>query len=187
MEDQTNENPIKPEENLQTKIFKEIISAIKILVFAALLAYGLNHFVLVNAMVPTGSMEPTIMTGDRVIAFRHSYLFSDPNRLDIVVFDSPTRPDMLYIKRIIGLPGEEIFMENGNVYINGELLDDASFTKEPFRGTHGPFFVGESQFFVLGDNRNNSEDSRFWANPFIPQEDIVGRAIFKYFRGVGLL
>ena len=165
----------------------EIIGLLKSLVFAAFLAFCLNRFVLVNAMVPTGSMEPTIMTGDRVIAFRHSYLFSDPNRLDIIVFNSPTREGYLYIKRIIGLPGEEVLLENGNVYIDGVLLDDSGFVKEDFIGNFGPFVVEEGSFFVLGDNRNNSEDSRRWDNPFIPQEDIVGRAIFKYFRGVGLL
>jgi len=167
---------------------KEIISWIKALASAALLALFLNNFVLVNAKVPTGSMEDTIMPGDRVVAFRHSYLFSDPDRFDIIVFRTPAGGDTLYIKRIIGLPGEQIKLQNGNIYIDGNLLEgDEQFAKEDFRGAFGPFDIGEGEFFVLGDNRNNSEDSRFWARPFVLEENIVGRAIFKYFRGFEIL
>ena len=163
---------------------KELLSWIKAILTAAVIAYVVQNFVIVNAMVPTGSMENTIMSNDRVIAFRLSYLFNDPSRFDIIVFRNPDNPDLLYIKRIIGMPGETIMITGGNVYIDGEeLVEDAQFIKEEFFGTFGPFTAGDGEFFVLGDNRNRSEDSRAWDNPFVPEDLIVGRAVFKYFRG----
>ncbi|MCL2611229.1 MAG: signal peptidase I [Defluviitaleaceae bacterium] len=161
---------------------KEILSWIKAIVFAGIVAFFINNFVLVNAKVPSGSMEPTIETNDRVIAFRFSYLWSEPRRFDIVVFNTP-HSDVLYIKRIIGLPGETIRIHAGFVYVDGVRLMDDTFAEELIIGDFGPFYVGDDQFFVLGDHRNNSSDSRTWAIPFVHREDIVGRAAFKYFRG----
>ncbi|MCL1996694.1 MAG: signal peptidase I [Defluviitaleaceae bacterium] len=157
---------------------------------AAVIAFFVNNFVIVNAMVPTGSMETTIMTNDRLMAFRWSYLFNSPSRFDVVVFHNPNRPPDhdLYIKRIIGMPGETVLVANGRVYIDGEFLEeDATFIKEDFFGNHGPFLVGENEFFVMGDHRNGSSDSRFWENPFVPEDLIVDRAVFKYFRGFEML
>lgn len=171
-------------ENNKTSFKEELFSWLKAIIFALVIVIFIQNFVIVNAMVPTGSMENTIMTNDRVIASRLSYLFNDPERFDIIVFRNPNNPDVLYIKRIIGLPGETIMLDNGNVYINDEILiEDSEFIKEDFLGTWGPFFVGENEFFVLGDNRNSSLDSRSWENPFVPKDLVVGRAIFKYFRG----
>ena len=163
-------------------IRKEIISWVKAFAFAAIVATFINNFVLVNARVPSGSMEPTIQTNDRVIAFRLSYLFSEPRRFDIIVFDPP-HADELYIKRVIGLPGEIIRIHSGFVYVDGVRLMDDNFADALIIGDFGPFYVGEDQFFVMGDHRNNSSDSRTWALPFVERSDIVGRAAFKYFRG----
>jgi signal peptidase I len=133
-------------------------------------------------------MESTIMTNDRVVAFRLSYLFSEPSRFDIIVFRNPDDPDVLYIKRIVGMPGETIMIENGNVYIDGvHLVEDRQFIKEEFFATSGPFTAGEGEFFVLGDNRNRSEDSRAWDTTFVSEDLIVGRAVFKYFRNFEIL
>ena len=167
-----------------SKLKSEIISWTKTIIIAIICALFLNNFVIVNAKVPTGSMGNTIIPNDRVVAFRLSYTFSDPDRFHIVVFRNPDQEELLYIKRIIGLPGESLQIINGNIYINGELLeDDKQFIKEPFFGYWGPFEIPEGKFFVLGDNRNNSEDSRAWETTFVPEENVVGRAIFKYFRG----
>ena len=167
---------------------EELISWAKAIAVAGVVAFVVNNFIIVNAMVPTGSMHTTIMTDDRIVAFRLSYLFNEPERFDIVVFENPANRDVLFIKRIIGLPGETVLVSGGSVYINGEpLLEDAQFIKEPFDGHAGPFVVGEGQYFVLGDNRNNSDDSREWANPFVPSENILGRAVFQYFPRFSIL
>lgn len=172
----------------KNSIYEEIISWAKAIITAGIIAFFVNNFVIVNAMVPTGSMESTIMSNDRVVAFRLSYLFSSPSRFDIIVFRNPNNESLLYIKRIIGMPGETVMLSNGNVYINGTILEeDSTFIKEPFFGEFGPFIVGENEYFVLGDNRNRSEDSRSWENPFVPEDLILGRAVFKYFRGFEIL
>ena len=173
---------------MKEEIKAEIISWVKTIFFAIVFALVITNFVIVNAQIPTGSMESTIIPNDRIVAFRLSYMFSSPNRFDIVVFENPEREEVLYIKRIIGLPGETLQIINGEVYINGELLaEDEDFRKEPFHGSWGPFEIPEGEFFVLGDNRNNSADSRTWRITFVPEGNIIGRAIFKYFRGFELL
>ncbi|MCL1925163.1 MAG: signal peptidase I [Defluviitaleaceae bacterium] len=167
--------------NKKETIIKELWSWAKAIIFAIIIATTINNFVIVNATVPSGSMEPSIQINDRVVAFRFSYLFSDPRRFDIIVFNAP-HSQVLYIKRIIGLPGETIRIHAGFVYVNGVRLVEDTFPDELIIGDFGPFYVGEEQFFVLGDHRNNSSDSRSWANPFVSRSDIVGRAVFKYFR-----
>jgi len=174
------------------KTLTEIFSFAKIIVVAAVFALFLNNFVLVNAKIPSGSMENTIMTGDRVVAFRLSYLFSSPGRFDIVVFPNPDNTDELNIKRIIGMPGETVRIFDGDVFINGEILEEASnFAKQNYNsffwGDFGPYNVPYDRFFVLGDNRNNSTDSRHWYNTTVAEDQIIGRAVFKYFRNLQLL
>ncbi|MCL2373417.1 MAG: signal peptidase I, partial [Defluviitaleaceae bacterium] len=142
----------------------------------------LNTFVIVNAVVPTGSMQGTIRENDRVIAFRLSYMFSQPQRFDIIVF---RRPDSayLYVKRIIGMPGETVNMQDGRVYINDAVtpLRDG-FVHGEITGNYGPFHIPEGYYFVLGDYRTNSGDSRWWAT-HVSAESIQGRVIFRYFPG----
>lgn len=160
----------------------------------AAIAFGLSVFlnsaVVVNALIPTGSMEGTIHPGDRVIGSRLAYSEKDPERFDVVVFKYPDDESILYVKRIVGLPGDVVDIKNGKVYINGnkDPLDD-SFIPEPMNGSYGPYQVPENSFFLLGDNRNNSNDSRFWKNTFVKKEQIVGKAIFCYWpiKHIGLI
>ena len=163
---------------------KELFSWIKTIVIAVVLAVFITNFIIVNAKVPSGSMENTIMTDDRIIASRLTYLFGDPQRGDIVVFKFPDDPQQktLYVKRIIGLPGETVEIIDGKVYIDGaeEPLDD-SFTKEVPVGTYGPFEVPEDSYFMMGDNRNNSSDSRFWENKYVKRDKILGKVFLRYF------
>jgi len=167
---------------------KEIISWAKVIVFAVLAAYLINSFVLVNASVPTGSMEYTIMTGDRIVAFRLSYVFSEPQRFDIVVHRFPDDEETLFIKRIIGVPGDTVEIINGQVFLNGDLEPlDEPFKRGVPQGNFGPFFVPENSYFMLGDNRNQSSDSREWINKFVHEDQILGRAIFGYFPRFKLL
>ena len=145
------------------------------------IAFLLGHFVYINARVPSGSMEETIMTGDRVFGNRLAYIKDDPERFDIVIFKYPDDPSQLFVKRVIGLPGETVNIVDGKVYINDseEPLDD-SFCPETPEGSFGPYTVPEGCYFMLGDNRNNSSDARFWNNTYLKRENVIAKAVFKY-------
>lgn len=163
--------------SLKEDIFQWIIT----IAAAILLAMFLNHFIVVNAQIPSGSMENTISPGDRVFGNRLSYTFSDPERFDIIIFKYPDDETQLFIKRIIGLPGETVEIHDGHVFINGSTtpLDDVTI-KEPMKGSFGPYTVPEDCYFVMGDNRNNSKDSRFWLNTFVSRDQIEGKAFLRY-------
>lgn len=142
--------------------------------------------VLINAYIPSESMETTLMTGDRVIGNRLAYKFgNDPERFDVIIFNAPDNKPGFYIKRIIGMPGEKVTIKDGKVYINdsSEPLDD-SFIKEDMDEEDDMVFnVPEDSYFMLGDNRNESEDSRYWDYSYVPRSDIVAKASFRYWKG----
>lgn len=160
---------------------KEFLQWAAAIILAAAVAIAADHFLIVNAQIPSGSMENTIMPGDRIIGNRLSYAFADPERFDIIIFRYPDDESQLFIKRIVGLPGETVEITDGKIYIDGsaEPLDDVE-TKEPTSGTFGPYKVPEDSYFVMGDNRNNSLDSRFWENTFVSRDEILGKAVFRY-------
>ncbi len=161
------------------KIIKEILSWVMIFVFAIIAANLIKRYIIFNVEVPTGSMENTIMIGDKASTFRLAYLFSDPKRGDIVVFPYPDNEEMDYIKRIIGLPGETIEGRDGLVYINGKPLKEDYVTAK-LDSDFGPYTVPEDCYFMMGDNRNNSADSRYWNNKYLTRDKIEGKAILKY-------
>ncbi|MDD6571896.1 MAG: signal peptidase I [Thermoflexaceae bacterium] len=172
-------------ENTEHSILKELFSYVKILCVAVILALLINNYVIVNASVPTGSMNNTIMEGDRLIGFRLSYLFSEPKRGDIIIFKYPDDTSQKFVKRIIGLPGDIVEIkreENGvNVYVNGVILNEP-YLKEEMRSVQDYLFiVPNDSYFVMGDNRNDSKDSRFWENTYVPKDYIIAKAIFKYY------
>lgn len=169
-------------------IIDETISWIKTIVFAVIFAIIITTFLIVNARVPSGSMENTVMTGDRLIANRLSYIFKEPERFDIVVFKFPDDESKLYIKRIIGLPGDTVEIRNNEIYINGSdvPLEDG-FVKGQMDTNDAVYEVPEDSYFMMGDNRNNSSDSRYWNEKFVNEKKILGKAIFKYFPRLELL
>lgn len=130
-------------------------------------------------LVPTGSMEGTIMSGDIVFATRYNISADEIKRYDILIFippDNPDNSDETYIKRVIELPGETIEIKNGKVYADGIELD-SSFVKNPMnRKGDGTYVVPEGCYFFMGDNRNQSRDSRFWIEKYVPLENIKGKA-----------
>ena len=137
-----------------------------------------NKVLMLN-LIPSGSMEQTIMTGDIVIATR--YDVDEIERFDIVVFIPPDNRDTYYIKRVIGLPGETVLVYDGDVYIDGLKIDN-SFIPEPMgRSGDGEYVVPEGCYFMMGDNRNHSLDARYWTNKFVPKEDILAKAKFIVF------
>lgn len=164
---------------------REMISWIILFIIACGIALVINRFILANTTVPTGSMEPTIMAGDRLFGFRLSYKFSDPERGDIIIFKFPDNEEENYIKRIIGLPNETVEIKHGVTYVNGEILDESEYlTVTPLDLNFGPFEVPEDSYFVMGDNRNNSWDARFWKNTYVHKDKIVGKAVLKYYRKI---
>ena len=171
-------------------MLSEVLDYVKVIVFAVVFVLIVNNFILINALVPSESMEKTIMTGDRIFGFRLAYEWNEPERFDIVIFKYPDDPEQkeLYIKRIIGLPGETINIVNGKVYIDGKKtpLDD-SFCPETPIGDFGPYTVPEGCYFMLGDNRNCSKDSRFWENTYVREDQIVGKAVLRYYPSIKLM
>ena len=183
------------------KIWNEIWDYVKMIVIVVVVVLFVNNFILINAKIPSESMEKTIMTGDRVFGFRLAYginanifgnqiskKMKDPERFDIIIFKYPDDESQLFIKRLIGLPGETVEIRDGKVYINGssEPLDD-SFVPETPKGNYGPYVVPEESYFMLGDNREHSRDSRFWDNSFVTFDEIVGKAVVRYFPSIKLL
>lgn len=132
--------------------------------------------VLMISVVPSGSMEYTIMTGDILISTQYDVKKEeDIHRYDILIFIPPDEPDVVYVKRVIGLPGETVEVKEGSVYVDGVEIDD-SFVKSPMnRKGDGIYEVPEGCYFFLGDNRNNSRDSRFWDQKYVPLENIMGK------------
>ena len=173
---------------VKNSIWKELWEYIKMIIFVIVVVLIVNNVLLINARVPSESMEKTIMTGDRFFGNRLAYLFNDPERFDIVVFKYPDDESQLFVKRVIGLLGETVEIREGKVYINGSdtPLDD-SFTPETPMGNYGPYVVPEGSYFMLGDNRNHSGDSRFWKQPYVEKDKIVGKAILRYFPGIKIL
>lgn len=169
----------------EVSIVSEIFSYIKILVAAVILALIVNNFIIINATVPTGSMNNTIMEEDRLIGLRLAYSFSEPKRGDIIIFDYPDDPTQKYVKRIIGLPGDIVEIKSddtsASVYVNSKLLNEP-YIKEPMNPTlSSTYVVPVGHYFVLGDNRNDSKDSRYWDNTFVPEDTILAKALVKYY------
>ena len=141
----------------------------------------LSRTVLMLTFIPSGSMEGTIRTGDFVLGTRYDIGEGDIERYDILVFALPDEPDTVYIKRVIGLPGETVVVCDGSVYADGVRLDD-SFVKNPMNTKgDGTYVVPDGCYFVMGDNRNQSDDSRFWTEKYVPVENVEGKAKFIIF------
>lgn len=165
---------------MEKKLWKEIRSDVLMVVIALAIGLILSKYVIANAQVPSSSMETTVMAGDRIFINRLSYVFGEPQRGDIVTFIYPDDGETLYLKRVMGLPGETIQGKGGVIYIDGNPLEK-DFTQEISYDDFGPYTVPEDCFFMMGDNRNDSWDSRYWKHTFVEKEDIVGKAVVSYF------
>ena len=162
------------------KFLKSLFEWIVIIVVAFVLSLVIRNFVIDTRIVPTGSMLPTIQLDDRLIVDRLFYKFDMINRGDIVVFKSTK--DMVseeedLVKRVIGLPGEEIQIKNGKVFVNGKALYEPYIAEAPAY-EYGPVTVPPNSYFMLGDNRNDSKDSHIWG--FVDSDLILGRVWIRY-------
>lgn len=187
-------NPNEPEDEEEEKKpkskLREAVEFLIPIVVAVIIAIILKSVVFANAVVPTGSMLNTIHEGDRIIASRLAYINEDPQRYDVIIFKYPDDETQIYVKRVIGLPGETVQVVNGVVYVtktDGETiqLDDSFVTNGTPEGDFGPFEVPADSYFMMGDNRNSSWDSRFWNNKFVNKEKILGKVKFKYYPSFG--
>jgi signal peptidase I len=161
-------------------LLKDIWDISKTIFGTVIFVYILNTCFIVNAQIPTGSMESTVMTGDRIIVNRLAYIKEEPQRGDIIDFIYPDDGKTPYLKRIIGLPGETIEGKDGTIYINGKILED-DYTQIISKDDFGPYDIPAGCYFMMGDNRNNSWDSRYWENKYVKFEDIIGKAEVSYF------
>lgn len=159
---------------------KDLLSLLGYLVVALIVTYLLLHFVGQRTLVNGESMENTLQDQDNLIVDKLTYRFNDPERFDIIVFPFQHGESTYYIKRIIGLPGETVQIIDSEIYVDGEVLEENYGKEEIEPGTYGlaqdPVELGDDEYFVMGDNRNNSQDSRDPVVGKVHREDIIGRA-----------
>ena len=153
--------------------FKELVDTVLLALVLFLVINGLTARVRVDGP----SMEPSFFNDNRVIVSKVSYWWGDIQRGDVIVFPAPPSPDEDYIKRVIGLPGDQVEVRNGRVFVNGQLLDEPYIAAPPVRDM-ALTNVPEDSLFVMGDNRNVSSDSRAWGP--LKVEDVLGKAVFVY-------
>lgn len=148
-----------------------------------IVAWFLSEFVVLRTHVNGDSMAPTLQNGDSLLIDRISYRFREPKRFDIIVFPYQYRENTYFIKRIVGLPGERIRISEGRIYINGEALEEDYGSGLAEEGGLASYEVRleENEYFVLGDNRNASQDSREPGVGNIQKEQIIGKAFFRLF------
>lgn len=172
------------------------------LAIALLLAIVIRTFVIQAFKIPSESMLQTLLVGDHLLAskftyglkipFTHTYFYkgSEPQRGDVIIFEYPNDPSVDYIKRVVGLPGDVIEVRNKQLFRNGEKIRESyvRFTDgnrmEPVRDNYGPVTVPPNKYFVMGDNRDNSADSRFWG--FVDRSAIVAKAWRLYWSWAGI-
>ena len=162
----------------ERSILGELLSWLIYIVVVVILSLGIITFIGQRTKVSGHSMETTLSDGDNLIVDKISYRFRDPERFEIIVFPFQYEEHTYYIKRIIGLPGETVQVIDGYVYINGEVLDEnygLEVMDDPGIAAE-PITLGEDEYFVLGDNRNHSSDSRDPSVGVLHRDDIMGRA-----------
>lgn len=166
------ENPKEKKEG----IFKDFIIPILI---AIVIVLFLRHFIIGMYYIPSGSMIPTLDLNDQVVVTKMSYRMHEPERGDIIVFKFPINekqglPEEDYVKRLIGLPGESLEIKDNKVLINGEPLTEPYIAEDTNMSDFGPVSIPEGEYFMMGDNRNHSNDSRYWGN--VDREYLIGKA-----------
>jgi signal peptidase I len=168
-----------------TNVWKSIWENLQIIIIALVIAFIIRTFIAEPRYIPSDSMLPTLEEGDRLVVEKVSYYLHEPRRGDIIVFEPPPQlqelgyqKDQAFIKRVIGEAGDTILVNNGTVYINNNPLKE-NYIFAPPNYNLSPLQVPTGYLFVMGDNRNNSNDSHIWG--FLPQENAIGHAIFRFY------
>ena len=172
-----------------TKLFKSIFNRenVEVVITAAILALIIRGFVVQAFKIPTGSMRKTLIEGDRILVNKFIYRFTDPKRGDIIVFKYPEDMKKDFIKRLIATGGETVMIKNGDIWVDGRLIENSEAIKQIYYynkydtayGKEGIVIeVPENNYFVLGDNSASSRDSRYWG--FVPKKNLVGKAFVIY-------
>jgi signal peptidase I len=156
-------------------VFRFLLDVVETLILSVILFAAINT-VSARIRVDGASMEPTLETGEFVIVNKLAYLYGKPQIGDVIVFHFPRDPEQEYIKRIIGLPGDQVAIKDGQVTVNGQPLEESYIAATPVY--EATWDVPSDALFVLGDNRNNSSDSHSWGP--VPLENVVGKAVFVY-------
>ncbi|HBV98922.1 MAG: signal peptidase I [Peptococcaceae bacterium BICA1-7] len=167
--------PSEVEDRPKKSTLREIVES---LVIAVVLALLIRTFILQPFYIPSGSMEPNLMIQDHIIVNKIGYRFWEPQRGDIVVFKFPRDPSKDFVKRLIGQPGDKVEIRKSKLYINGNLVSENYLPAGLEFGSFGPAVIPENSYFMMGDNRNNSDDSRSWG--VLPRENIIGKAVLTY-------
>lgn len=170
---------VKQDVNQENSTMKEFFSLMVYVAGVIILAIVLNKFIIQKVEVDGPSMNTTLKTGQQLLVEKVTYYFSDPKQGDIVVFDSPIEEDSLYIKRVIGVPGDKVQVKDGRIYLNGEEYEDPQWTEPILKAgvAEDEVTVGENEYFVVGDNRNDSSDSRDFG--VISKDSIMGEAVLR--------
>jgi len=169
-------NPEAPAvEPSKTRPFRVVLDVIETLLLALVLFLGIN-LITARIRVDGPSMQPTLYNGEYVLVNRLAYKWAKPRLGEVIVFRYPRNPRQEYVKRLIGVPGDEVYIANKQVFVNGQLLDEPYIADAP--NDNGRWIVPENSLFVLGDNRNDSSDSRDWE--FVPMENMIGKALVVY-------
>ncbi|HSM26364.1 MAG TPA: signal peptidase I [Anaerolineaceae bacterium] len=159
----------------KSKLRSFLLEILQTLILALIFYFIIDSF-FPRVRVENISMKPTLQPGELLLVNKLAYKIGTPQHGDVIVFHYPGNPEEDYIKRLIGLPGDEVNVEGGLVYINGQPLDEPYISAPP--SYRGVWEVPEDSFFVLGDNRNQSSDSHSWG--FVPLENVVGKALIVY-------
>lgn len=157
-----------------------VMEFVVIMLLAFVLVFGfIRPFVVEAFKIPSESMVPTLQVGDRVLANKFIYRFTDPDRGDVVVFESVEQEGTDLIKRVVGVEGDRVAVQNGTLLVNDEPLEEPYVNRElPDVGSYEPTVVPEDHVFVMGDNRPNSQDSRFFGA--VPEENLEGEAFVRF-------
>jgi signal peptidase I len=164
---------------LKTSLGEEIKDWVISILIAVVLAFFIRYFIVELYMVEGPSMRPTLVNGERLVVNKFLYRFKTPERGEIIVFRYPRDPSRDFIKRVIGVPGDTVEIKEGRVFVNGQLQNE-TYILEKTRGSYPLATVPAGHVFVMGDNRNNSEDSRFRDVGFVSGELIKGKAVFVF-------
>lgn len=152
---------------------------------ALILTLIIRAYVVQAFKIPSGSMRPTLIEGDKLFVNKFIYRFKLPERGDIIVFKYPEDPKKDFIKRLVAFEGETVELRDGKIIVNGVALDDTQtfkkfyyYNHDPYGGPNEKILVPDDSYYVLGDNSANSTDSRFWG--FVPKKNVIGKAIFRW-------